>query len=202
MLETISTLDFALMDWLTPWQPPWLDSAMMWISASGGAGTVWVLLALVSLLTPRTRAAAWRVLLTVALAYILVDGVIKPTIARARPTYAAAQARALEVDALDPKRAVPPLPTTYSFPSGHATSTFGAAVAVSRMWPAGRVLWWTLAVLIGYSRIYLGHHFPLDVAGGALLGIALAFWVLGGRNRATYPARQPSESSEAVATIA
>jgi undecaprenyl-diphosphatase len=78
------------------------------------------------------------------------------------------------------------MPRSYSFPSGHAASTFGAAVSVSRMWPQTRALWWALAVLIGYSRIYLGHHYPLDVIGGALLGVAIAFWVLGGRHRATY----------------
>jgi membrane-associated phospholipid phosphatase len=48
-----------------------------------------------------------------------------------------------------------------------------------------RPFWWIVALLIGYSRIYLAHHYPLDVGGGALLGIAVAFWVLGGRHGAT-----------------
>src|SRR5688500_12090390 len=155
---------------------------MIWISSSGGAGTVWLALAGVSIAWPRHRAAAWRVILTVMLAYLLVDGVIKPLIARPRP---------VAIHATDPKRELPPLPRTFSFPSGHATSTFGAAVAVSRMWPQTRVVWWTLAVLIGYSRIYLGHHYPLDVLGGALLGVAVAFWVLGGRHPATYASTLP-----------
>ena len=137
---------------------------------------MWLLLGLTAFWSARHRAAAWRVFLTIALAYLTVDGVIKPIIARERPPIAA--------DA--PPRNLPPLPRSFSFPSGHAASTFGAAVAVSRMWPQGRVLWWTLAVVIGYSRIYLGHHYPLDVIGGALIGSALAFWVLGGRHPATY----------------
>jgi undecaprenyl-diphosphatase len=94
--------------------------------------------------------------------------------------------------ASEPPRDLPPLPRTYSFPSGHAASTFGAAFAVSRMWPSGRALWWIIAVLIGYSRIYLGHHYPLDVFGGALVGIGTALWVLGGFHRATYASTLPS----------
>jgi undecaprenyl-diphosphatase len=181
-MSTLQSVDLKLLDLLTPWEPAWLDVAMIWISSSGGAGTVWLVLAIVSFVRPRHRAAAWRVILTVLLAYLLVDGVIKPLVARPRP---------VAIHATDPKRELPPLPRTFSFPSGHATSTFGAAVAVSRMWPQTRVVWWTLAVLIGYSRIYLGHHYPLDVAGGAVLGVAVAFWVLGGRHPATYSTTLP-----------
>jgi undecaprenyl-diphosphatase len=194
MWTLINDVDVALFNWLRAWHAPWLDTAMSWISASGGAGLVWLALALIAFVRPRDRAAAWRVMLTVALCYSVVDAVVKPVIARPRPSFALVSDRsgnaesleATEVDATAPKRTLPPSPRTYAFPSGHATSTFGAAVAVSRMWPRTRVVWWILALLIGYSRVYLGHHYPLDVLGGALLGIALAYWVLGGRHPATY----------------
>ena len=201
MLTLFEAFDLELMNWLRAYDAPWLDTLMTWISASGGAGAVWLVLAIIALLRPRDRAAAWRVMLTVALCYALVDGVLKPLVARERPRLASsaaadlpatAAATARPAHATDPKRALPPLPRTYSFPSGHAASTFGAAVAVSRMWPHTRAAWWALAVLIGYSRVYLGHHYPLDVAGGALLGIAVALWVLGGRHRATYASTLPT----------
>jgi undecaprenyl-diphosphatase len=181
MAETLQSVDLALLAWLRPWRSPELDIAMRWISAGGGAGAVWLMLGIAGLLMRRHRAAAWRVFLIVMLAYILVDAVVKPAFARSRPS----------PQATSPPRHLPPLPRSFSFPSGHATSTFGAAVAVSRMWPQTRVLWWTLAVLVGYSRIYLGHHYPLDVLGGAVLGIAVAFWVLGGRHPATYASTLP-----------
>jgi undecaprenyl-diphosphatase len=183
------------MNWLRAIHAPWLDAVMAAISASGIAGLIWLTLAMVAFVRPRDRAAAWRVMLTIALAYPLVDGVLKPLVARPRPSFAASDRAATESTrgtnqetpiATSPKRDLPPMPRSYSFPSGHAASTFGAAVSVSRMWPQTRALWWALAVLIGYSRIYLGHHYPLDVIGGALLGVAIAFWVLGGRHRATY----------------
>jgi undecaprenyl-diphosphatase len=174
-LHVLESLDLALLRWLTPWHAPALDRAMSWISASGGAGLVWATLGVIAMTQPRHRAAGWRVLLAILLAYATVDGVLKPLIGRPRPS----------IHATAPARDLPPLPRSSSFPSGHAASTFGAAVTVSRMWPRTAPLWWGLAVLIGYSRVYLGHHYPLDVVGGATLGIALAFWVLGGRNPAT-----------------
>lgn len=176
MTDALQAADLMLFQALTPWHSPRLDQVMSWISASGIAGMIWILLSAVACLQARHRAAACRVLLTIGLAYVVVDGVLKPLVARPRPS----------VEATDPPREVPPLPRTFSFPSGHAASTVGAAVAISRIWPAGRAVWWALALLIGYSRIYLAHHYPLDVAGGAVVGVAVAMWVLGGRHPATY----------------
>lgn len=181
MMDGFQSLDLALLHAITPWHTPTLDQLMSLMSASGSAGAIWLFMTGIGLIRRRHRAAAWRVLLTIALSYLIVDGVLKPLVARPRPS----------IEATDPPRHLPPLPRTSSFPSGHAASTFGAAVAVSRMWPQGRVAWWTIAVLIGYSRLYLAHHYPFDVLGGALLGILLALWVLGGRHRATYASTLP-----------
>lgn len=188
MMDVLARVDLALLQALTPWHSAQLDRAMIWISASGGAGAVWLVLTGAAMVVPRHRAAAWRVLLTIGLCYLVVDGVAKPIIARERPAVAAT----------DPPRDLPPLPRSFSFPSGHAASTFGAALAVSRMWPAARALWWSIALLIGYSRVYLGHHYPLDVAGGALLGVAIAWWVLGGRHPATDARTLPSRLPRGV----
>ena len=153
---------------------------MTWISAGGGAGLIWLALAAVALVMPRHRAAAWRVMLAVLLSYALVDVVIKPLVARARPTVAATEPRRF-------RRCQPPT----RFRRATQRRRLSAALTVSRMWPATRALWWALAILIGYSRIYLGHHYPLDVVGGALLGIARG--VLGPRraNPATYASTLP-----------
>lgn len=150
---------------------------MSWISISGTASAVWLLLATIAMRRPAHRAAAWRLCLTILLCFVTVDLVLKPAVARARP---------ISIRAYEPARALPPLPRSLSFPSGHTAGAFGAAVSISRMWPQGRALWWAMALLMGYSRIYVGHHYPLDVAGGALVGILVAFWVLGGRHPATY----------------
>jgi undecaprenyl-diphosphatase len=76
-----------------------------------------------------------------------------------------------------------------SFPSGHASTSFGAAFMLFflckntpyRGWGWFALLW---ALLVGVSRIYIGVHFPSDILGGALLGwlvakILYSFWKRG-----------------------
>jgi undecaprenyl-diphosphatase len=65
------------------------------------------------------------------------------------------------------------LPSSPSFPSGHATMSFAAAAFLSALHPRLRTPLFSLAVLIAVSRAYLGVHFWLDVLAGAALGTAL-----------------------------
>jgi undecaprenyl-diphosphatase len=103
----------------------------------------------------------------VAAAGVLVQ-VVKNLACRARPT------------APDPGvffAAFPCFPAGYavaSFPSGHATTAFAAAVLLSLRYPRGAAVFFGLAVLVGLSRVVLGSHFPSDVVAGAVLGSVTA----------------------------
>ena len=62
-------------------------------------------------------------------------------------------------------------PITSSFPSGHATAAFTAAVILAN--GRRRAPWYALAALVASSRVYVRMHHASDVVGGALLGLAL-----------------------------
>jgi undecaprenyl-diphosphatase len=61
-----------------------------------------------------------------------------------------------------------------SFPSGHATSSFACATILAFYAPRAAPAFYLLAAAIAWSRVYVGVHYPLDVLGGAVLGIAIA----------------------------
>jgi undecaprenyl-diphosphatase len=57
-----------------------------------------------------------------------------------------------------------------SFPSNHAANAFAFATALSLFIRRGKFIYFFLAVLVSYSRVYVGVHFPLDVVCGATIG--------------------------------
>ena len=171
IMERLLAFDAAARTWATTHHAAWLDFAMAALSLAGRAGLVWlVIAATVAIRRPRTLPLVWQVVLVVLLAYVTVDLVLKPSIARARPFETVLDARV-----------VGSRPTTYSFPSGHAASAIAGAFVTTLMAPRARALLWALAVLIAASRIYVGVHYPLDVVAGACVGWGVAVLVTGGR---------------------
>ncbi|MFG1349298.1 phosphatase PAP2 family protein [Xanthobacter autotrophicus] len=65
-----------------------------------------------------------------------------------------------------------------SFPSGHATTTFAAAVAFAALFPRARAWLIALALPVAATRVVLGSHFPSDVIAGAAVGTAFALWMI------------------------
>lgn len=62
----------------------------------------------------------------------------------------------------------------FSFPSGHATTIFMAAAVLSGFFKK-RWLFFSFAVLVGFSRVYMGVHYPSDIIAGALLGLVIGY---------------------------
>ena len=90
-----------------------------------------------------------------------LNALIKALVGRSRPP------QEMGLDAIGA------LPGSPSFPSGHAMSAFAVAAAIALLAPRLRWPVLALAALIGFSRVYLGVHFWLDVLAGAALGIAI-----------------------------
>lgn len=62
-----------------------------------------------------------------------------------------------------------------SFPSNHAMNTFGAANYISAFFPQAKIVLYTAAALVAYSRMYNGVHYPSDILAGALIGVLFAY---------------------------
>ena len=62
---------------------------------------------------------------------------------------------------------------SFSFPSNHASNMFALATFLSYNYSRAGLLCFPAAALVGYSRIYVGSHYPFDVLGGALWGVLI-----------------------------
>jgi undecaprenyl-diphosphatase len=81
------------------------------------------------------------------------------------------------------------IPHSHAFPSGHAATAFAGATVLSALVPRAAPAFYVLAAAIGYSRLYVGVHWPLDVFAGAMLGVATALLLLAAVRRRS--ARRP-----------
>lgn len=135
------------------------------LSGVGTLGIIWFVLGIILFLREE-RKDHWffaPLVLTGLGTLVFADGILKPLVARLRPT--------VEMGAIILGNGS----TDFSFPSGHATMSFAAAVVLSREEPRWKWLFYLLAIAISFSRIYIGKHYPADVLAGAILGIIIGW---------------------------
>lgn len=154
-------MEIKILDWIQTLRTPILDQVMRFITSLGNAGIIWIALAIILLVIPKTRKTGSIVTASLVINIIVVNLILKNVFARVRP--------------FDVNTAVQLLvsrPTDYSFPSGHTSMAVTVVMALflarskKLAWPA-----LVLAVLIAFSRMYLYVHYPTDILGGVVVGI-------------------------------
>lgn len=112
------------------------------------------------------REALFAALISVGIVDPLCSQILKPWVGRVRPCL------------VEPGHYPLGVKGSPSFPSNHAANSFAVAVAIGRALPQLLPVALGLASLVGFSRIYLGFHYPGDILAGALIGALVGFGAL------------------------
>jgi undecaprenyl-diphosphatase len=175
------------------WAHPALDLPMAVLSS----WAVWAPIALIIAVLLaifggfRGRAALVCAGLAVGITDGLVIGNIKHAVGRPRPNEVLANVRIVDLQKARPRIKAIFQPAKVkmskpmfgdirgaSFPSGHAGNNFALAVVIAIFYRRWGWLYFGIAALVSYSRIYNGSHYPLDTIGGAIIGAGIACLVL------------------------
>jgi decaprenylphosphoryl-5-phosphoribose phosphatase len=142
---------------------PGIEATAKALGKAGNNGAIWFGIGILLALLDRSNREAWLICAVLGPVAIGLNYVVKLVVKRPRPELAG----------------LPPLggaPSSLSFPSAHATSSFAVATAMTRVEPWG-ALAFLLALALALGRPYLGMHYPSDVVAGALIGVLLGLVV-------------------------
>jgi membrane-associated phospholipid phosphatase len=142
---------------------PGLEKLVRALGKAGNNGAVWFGLGVVLAIFDSGNREEWVICALLGPVAIGLNYGVKLVVRRPRPVL----------------EGLPPLggaPSSLSFPSAHATSSFAVATAMARVEPLG-ALAFLLAIALALGRPYLGMHYPSDVLAGALLGVGLGLIV-------------------------
>ena len=128
---------------------------------------------------------------TVALTDPVAAQIIKPFVHRLRPCNPSAL--------VEGGRFLLGYKNSFSFPSNHAMNMFGQAMLLTCFYPRYSGWFFLFAAMIGFSRIYVGVHYPLDVLGGAMFGTICGAFVFGTYRMALFLRRKTGLNASTTA---
>ena len=139
---------------------PMMDRIMVIITTLGDGGVIWIIIAVPLIISKKYRKIGFMALGALTLSTILGEEILKHVVQRIRPSADISAANLLISN-----------PLSYSFPSGHTTSSFAVAGVLAKYFKKYALVFFTLAAVIAFSRLYLYVHYPTDVLAGAVLGL-------------------------------
>lgn len=143
-----------------------MDHVMLFFTRMGDFGFIWIATGIMLAAIPKYRKAGIYTLLALAAGAIVGNLVLKPLIARPRPF--------MELQGISNTLG---MSFSYSFPSGHTTSSFAAAYMLTRCFGKSGALAYVPAAFIAFSRMYFFVHYPSDIIGGIITGTVCAHMV-------------------------
>ncbi len=167
MIERIQDADWAILNWIRRHlRCGFLNFLMPKITWLGNLGLVWLAIAGMMIFRGTFRNGGILVIVGLCIGVLVGNLFLKHLVARSRPCWFRA-----------PKEMLITMPNGYSFPSGHALSSAIAATILTATDGKFALVAILLAVLIAFSRLYLGVHFPSDVLCSAVLGVGIGLLV-------------------------
>lgn len=154
-------MDQKFLNWLLKLRNKPMNHIMIFITHLGTGAFIWLLFSLIFFIKGQ-KILTYRILLALVVNALVCNLTLKPLLKRRRPSW------------IDKIELLIKNPTDFSFPSGHASSSFAAATTIFSQNQSFGTFCLILAGLIAFSRLYHFVHYPSDVLIGSFLGIAMA----------------------------
>lgn len=139
---------------------PYLDKVMYRATNLGGAiFSSLLVIILIFIGSANIRLMGFELLATLTISQVIVHS-LKLIMSRERPYKILDKLNTFGINLKD-----------YSFPSGHTTAAFSMATTIAMNIPKLTIIVFTLGIIVAISRIYLGVHYPTDVAAGIIIGL-------------------------------
>lgn len=144
-----------------------LDPVMKAITHTVDKGIFWILLSVLLLIIPKTRKMGFCSAVSLVFSIIICNGILKHAFARIRP-----------YEVIDGLKCIVKLADDFSFPSGHTSASFASSVAIflaaDKKQKGFAAIGIAYACLVGFTRLYVGIHYPTDVIVAAVVATLFA----------------------------
>lgn len=137
-----------------------MDRSMIISTYLGNGGIIWIIIVVMLMINKKYRKIGFMALGALILSTILGEEILKNVVKRIRPS-----------EDIPAWNLLIAKPLSYSFPSGHTTSSFAVAGVLLKYFKRYAFGFLALASLIGFSRLYLYVHYPTDILAGVVVGL-------------------------------